>query len=315
MAKRHVTTTIILEKNQMNDSHFTPMALGSIKHRRTGFYESWLSKMTQPSLDSSIVDAVGQMIRTDGHNFWIDPETSDLHVPCWPLRELEIGGYKLSPTTESDLRPMLDHPCIRGSTVTLIGPRHVLTTAHSVAFERLISHVFVFGRTLGASHVTIDADQRRVDVSGQHVYRAKRLLAYVDTHVSDWAVIELYRDVVGIEPLRVGRWRSNLRADVLGHPLGLPLIQGDVQPYERGPGSGPTYQIDVDAGSGGSGSPLIQSGAVVGVMTGSAAVDRGAVVTIDGVSRFDPALAEHRRFQPFTPAAHFAPAIPELTGW
>jgi hypothetical protein len=256
-----------------------------------------------------VASAVAQMITTDDGPTRVN-SAKQLEVPYLPLRDLSIGGYPLCPNSNSDFIQFLDHTCIVGSTAVLVGPRHVLTTAHSVRTDHIVAHKFVFNRTTNAKHVVVDKQDKKLIVPAGSFYTARRLVAYIETPFADCAVLELYRDVTDIAPLGIGRWRPTLAADYFGHPLGLPLMYAEIQPQAADPARVPSYLVAVDAGSGGSGSPIIQSGEVVGVIRGLARIDPDDVTE-------QHCLAPKKCScpQPFTPASYFAPSLSGIIGW
>jgi hypothetical protein len=287
------------------------------KRIRDGICDSKLTTLVDAESLSAplslIGRAVAQMISTDGGSARIEPGTG-LHVPYVLLRDITIGLHRLCPNTDSDFKSFMDEACIEASTAVLIGPRHVLTTAHSVRIHRIISHQFVFNRTKTASHVRNDDAASKAVIPPESFYTARRLVAYAKTQISDWAVFELDRDVEGIEPLGIGRWKPTANAHCFGHPLGLPLKYAEVHPTGSS-GASPTYLIGVDAGSGGSGSPIIQSGEVIGIIRGAARIDSQSITTHADQPCIDPALSNCSCPQPFTPSSYFAPCIPDITGW
>jgi hypothetical protein len=292
-------------------------AISAQERVRDGICDSQLATLRDAETISARLRTVGravaQMISTDGGSSGIDK--GHLHVPYQPLRDVCIGNHRICPNTESDFKPFMDQTCVEASTAVLIGPRHVITTGHSVRIQHIISHQFVFNRTASASHVYANTSTRQWEIPPEHFYTAYRLVAYANTPLADWAILELDRDVEGIKPLDIGHWRSTAKADFFGHPLGLPLTYARVHPLLTS-GPTPNYLIDTDAGSGGSGSPIIQSGKVVGIVRGAARIDSEAI-TSDGLGGrcIDPKRSSCRCPQPFTPARYFAPCVPDIAGW
>jgi hypothetical protein len=234
-----------------------------------------------------------------------------LHLPFRPLAALRIGGHRLCPGTTSNFGKYKDQRCVNGSTATLIGPHHVLTVAHFVRFDRMIGHHFVFDRRPTAS-VQVDEGPGELIYPPGSYSSAKRLVAYGHAGEVDWAVLELYRPVEGIEPLSLGVWDPHVAAHVVGHPLGLPLKCADIEAIER---TAPLrYRVDTANASGGSGSPIVQDGRVVGVLSGDAGVSREMIVERDAGTCLDPARDRRFRPQPFTPASFFAPCVTNIIG-
>jgi hypothetical protein len=289
----------------------TPTNHIPFKAEFTGLCESRLSTLSDVSANSGslgpLAAATAQMVLQSGA-IRVDDNKS-LHIPIMPLRDVVIGRHRLCPDTKSDFGQFLDQPSIRGSTATLVGPRHVITAAHCIVPSEIIRHRFVFGRTADAAHCEVV--DKEIVVRKGHYSTAKRLLGYVCTDEVDWAVLELFADVENVQPLPIGRWNPTLSALCLGHPLGLPLKQANVEPIEMA--LPPNYRIAIDNGSGGSGAPIIQGGALVGVLRGEAVVSPESIVEQRGC--LDPYRHPCAVAQPFTPSIHFASALPRLFGW
>lgn len=264
-----------------------------------------------------VTRAVAQMIVTDGGRTHVD-EQDRLHLPYVPLNELALGKHHLCADAKSDFNAFAAQPCISGSTAVLISPRHVLTAAHAVMVNRIVAHQFVFDRTLDATHLRDDPENKEFVVERPYYSTARSLVAYVKTPYHDWAVLELYDEVehdgVPIQPLGLGRWNPTQRADFVGHPLGLPVKYADVQPTQVAGNQTPNFLVDVDNASGGSGGPLIQSGMIVGIMRGAAKLDPMTVIEHNGHKCVDPTLGVARP-QPFTPVSSFADCLSHLIGW
>ena len=102
----------------------------------------------------------------------------------------------------------------------LAGPRTLVTAGHCIPSEKeCLNNQWVFGFKEGVTELT-----------KSQVYSCKSITAqkyvYTKDEVSDYAVIELDRDVEGFTPLKmrkIGRPFINTKVLVIGHPLGLPM--------------------------------------------------------------------------------------------
>ncbi|MBZ0116105.1 MAG: serine protease, partial [Sandaracinaceae bacterium] len=147
---------------------------------------------------------------------------------------------------------------------TLIDARHVLTAGHCVnpASDCGADDPWVFGFYYESQGVlrTLASDD---------VYACARIVAFRDDATSDYAVIELDRDVVGHMPARVRRDPSpaprGTTVTLIGHPNGMPMkLAGNATIRASG---ALELVADVDAFSGNSGSGVFDgAGELVGVL-------------------------------------------------
>lgn len=280
------------------------------KSHATGFCDVRSSALTQPDADlAQFKSSIAQLVFRTGA-ITLDDQRN-LIVPVVPLRELPIGIHRLCPDTNSALGAWLDAPTIRGYTAVLVGPRHVLTAAHCIAPDMLMHHHFIFGRTDDSDLAPQNGRELVVPKVRYHV--AKRLLGMGRDERLDWALIELFDDV-DAKPLPLGRWRPERPGHTLGHPLGLPLRQASITPLDTRPPT-PNYFVEVDSGSGGSGSPIIQDGAVVGIISGAAFVTDEMLSTHGEGPCIDPSLSNCTTEQPFTPTSPIDAMFPHIFGW
>jgi V8-like Glu-specific endopeptidase len=106
----------------------------------------------------------------------------------------------------------------------LVGPKTLVTAGHCI--KNMLdcdSNKWVFGFT-----------KETTELEKKQVYSCKKIIAqknvYDEKEVSDYAVIELDREVDGYVPLKLrkfGRVLINTPLVVIGHPLGLPMKATD----------------------------------------------------------------------------------------
>ncbi len=102
----------------------------------------------------------------------------------------------------------------------LVGPKTLVTAGHCMAnIKECSDNKWVFGFKNGVTELT-----------SNQVYSCKKIISqryvYDSKEVSDYAVIELDREVAGYVPLKTrkfGRALLNTPLVVIGHPMGLPM--------------------------------------------------------------------------------------------
>jgi V8-like Glu-specific endopeptidase len=163
--------------------------------------------------------------------------------------------------------PFRNQPIATGRLGTgfLVKKNIIATAAHCVTDESLPRLRFVFGYKM------LDSFNAATQLPERNIYRGKRIIKRVYTsypNMSDWALVELDREVAGRSPLTLSEELLSLGQEVyvLGHPLGLPM--------KYGPGGivreirNTYFSAPLDVYSGNSGSPIFDSKThkVVGVM-------------------------------------------------
>ncbi|MES2121626.1 MAG: bifunctional trypsin-like peptidase domain-containing/SEL1-like repeat protein [Chlamydiota bacterium] len=182
------------------------------------------------------------------------------HVPT-------LGGhYNLAPGEN-----FADQQMLGGGTAFLVGnKRYVLTAGHCLFDKRTGNRlnekdfrlVFDFAVTNGSTKTDFDAGS---------VYKVKRVVGFEFKHsnpnkTSDWALLELDRDVEGREPLEMHFHRrpsEGKSVHMWGHPSGLPMKfaeHAEIQSRATSPALPDTrFPTSLNAFSGNSGSPVFNS--------------------------------------------------------
>lgn len=159
----------------------------------------------------------------------------------------------------------------------LVGPRTLMTAGHCIKDTRdCTKFQWVFGFKEGVTELTKSQVYSCASITTQrYVYNEKE--------VSDYAVIELDRDVAGYVPLKLrkfGRALINTPLIVIGHPMGLPMkatdgaVIGRMNEKER-ENKWQSFKLrshyfttNLDSYSGNSGSPVFnqKNGQVEGIL-------------------------------------------------
>ncbi len=148
---------------------------------------------------------------------------------------------------------------------TLIDDQHILTAGHCVDDSAEDCDGATWPWLFG---FYFEAAGRLRTLTHDDVYYCTRIVAYQDDAVTDFAVIELDRPVVGHAPAQIrsgARPPDGTRVTLIGHPNGIPMkIAGNASLR----GMLDTYILaDVDAFSGNSGSGVFDdAGQVVGIL-------------------------------------------------
>jgi V8-like Glu-specific endopeptidase len=163
--------------------------------------------------------------------------------------------------------PFRNQPIAMGRLGTgfLVKQNVIATAAHCVSEASLPRLRFVFGYKME------DSSTAATQVPNRNIYRGTEIIKrvyYPHPDMSDWALVELDREVVGRSPLTLSEKALSPEQEiyVLGHPLGLPM--------KYGPGGivkeikDTYFSAALDVYSGNSGSPVFDSKThnVVGIM-------------------------------------------------
>lgn len=187
-----------------------------------------------------------------------------------------------------------------GFTGFLVGEDLLLTTAHDVSVDRLR---IVFDFVLDANNVP------KTTYSNDEVFKVKEVVdhRHNENTGEDWLLLRLDRS-----PGRPS-WRIESQAapvgsqlQMLGHPLGLPMKYVDNAKVTKTGNA--IFECDLDASWGNSGSPVWSSGAVVGVLQGTAP----GVDDVEGLWLWCPTLGNCPTVVTSSPA--FAPAVAAAAG-
>lgn len=141
-------------------------------------------------------------------------------------------------------------PAAAHCTAFLVKPRVVATAGHCEDQIPANKMLFVFG-------FRGDGNSFPATFGPDDVYRGVRVLKKNVGTTSDWALIELERDVVGPVPLELDPRHSVTKGDavyVVGHPAGLPLklaAHATVSSVSKD-----SFSADLDVLGGNSGSPV-----------------------------------------------------------
>jgi V8-like Glu-specific endopeptidase len=159
----------------------------------------------------------------------------------------------------------------------LVGPKTLVTAGHCMAnMQECSDNRWVFGFKESVN-----------ELNANQVYSCKKIISqkyvYSDKEVSDYAVIELDREVVGATPLKIRKhgWvATNTPLVVIGHPMGLPMKATDGAKVGRMNDEERKTKIksfllrshyftaNIDSYSGNSGSPVFneKTGVVEGIL-------------------------------------------------
>lgn len=162
---------------------------------------------------------------------------------------------------------------ITSCTGFLVSKDTLLTAGHCITGERSCkANVWSFGLNL--------EKVRALEVAKRDIYKCKRIIERGMTP-SDYALIQLDREVVNITPLKLATKKIRMGESVfsIGHPSGLPLkvsTSGKVEGISKS-----SFKTNLDTFAGNSGSPVIsaQSYEVVGILV------RGALDYVKDLSR------------------------------
>lgn len=136
----------------------------------------------------------------------------------------------------------------------LVGPNTIATAGHCMTGNACSRLRFVFNFRLESPGVV------RTNVDEDDVYRCSRVISQ-RTGTTDYALVELDRDVVGHDWLAVrsaGKVANNASVVLMGHPYGLPLkIAANATVRQNS--SSIWFGSNLDSYSGNSGSPVINT--------------------------------------------------------
>lgn len=228
------------------------------------------------------------------------------------------GTYQIDPNSRSDdFKRLLPLWSVIASTGVLISPTRVLMAGHAVIRARLDETYFVFGRTADSSIAAPGADGL-IRVPPDRFRRATSIVAIENPvpdskdpaapAVPDWAVLELDAAWTGAAPLPLGVTTLEALA-VYSHPLGVPMQRSEARPSGV---PGDSSRLICDFASGGSGSPVIQAGKVVGIVSGNARFVLGDVRDDKIHIRPVEGTPQANQMQPITPASHILDVLSKL---
>lgn len=161
-----------------------------------------------------------------------------------------------------DTERFIDQPTAASCTGFLVSPSHLATSAHCVQPAEdpgapglaCANMSVVFGYALDKT------GKLNSEFQNEQVYRCHSVLAGENDPVgSDWRVVELDRDVNGIDALTVYEGVSvsqNWKLSIIGHPNGLPAKIGANASVVDASTEG-YFVTDLDSYAGNSGSPVI----------------------------------------------------------
>lgn len=121
-----------------------------------------------------------------------------------------------------------DQPMLAGCSGFLVAPNIIVSAGHCYrgrAEGNCESSAWVFGL-----HMQNSKDINISRIPKENVYRCKKIISAVLDRENDYAVIELDRDVVGREPLKVrreGKVSEDANLVVIGHPTMMPTKVSD----------------------------------------------------------------------------------------
>lgn len=205
-------------------------------------------------------------------------ENGRLELRLTKLADRKFDGCELVSDNSVDLAKMLPLWTFKSATATLIDDRHVLTAGHATIEKDLQNTYFLFGRTKASDDRDVEDGKLSIPLTDPRIARAVRVVAIENdnpekegTLLPDWSIIE-------IEWLSATQYISPIslaesvvlddHAELVGHSLGTPQLAAKVR-WVRTPESG-LARLFADLGSGGSGSPVISNGKVIGVVRGNA---------------------------------------------
>lgn len=162
--------------------------------------------------------------------------------------------------------PFRDQPIAADCSGSLVAPNVVLTAGHCVAdFYDCSTMRFVFDYIVSLEGVV------NTNFSKDQVFRCKRIIKKELTEAGqDYALIELDREVLDREPLKLNR-RNNIKPGqqlyTIGFPSGLPLKVADGAEV-RDTSDLNYFQANLDTYQGNSGSPVFNAdtGEVEGIL-------------------------------------------------
>lgn len=270
------------------------------------------SKTTASASTDTTTMAIAQIVQLDARG---GPTLENGHLVLRPTQLQDrrfLGGTHFidADSPSADFKRLLPLWSVIASTGVLISPTRVLMAGHAVIRARLDETYFVFGRT-ETSEIAAPGDDGLIRVPPDRFRRAKSIVALENPvpdskdpsapAVPDWAVLELDAAWTRADPLPLGAETSHEPLAVYSHPLGVPMQRSEAEP--SGMPSDPPRLI-CDFASGGSGSPVIQAGKVVGIVSGNARFVvgdvRGGKIHIQPVE----GTPQANQLQPITLASH-----------
>ena len=166
-----------------------------------------------------------------------------------------------------------DEPSVGSGTAFLISKKLALSAAHCVSKKNKIDQDKVKALQIVFNFVMKDSQTANRIFAEKEVYRIEDVLLYenkrVDKEKIDWVLLKLDREVEDITPLNLAepnhfKCEENQHLSMLGYPMGLPLkftSPGIIQKVKKY-----SFECQIDAFEGNSGSPLFFEGKVVGIL-------------------------------------------------
>jgi hypothetical protein len=172
-------------------------------------------------------------------------------VPSTSLADSYLADYGLALCSDE---PFIDQPAPAVCTGFLVAPNLVATTGHCISNSSVCTDMaFVFGFTMtGPSSPVLTFDE-------SDVYFGSVIISRTQTADSDWALIQLDRDVINHEPLtirRSGQISDSQDISVVGHTMGLPRKYAD-NAWVQDNLPTASFYANLDTFMGNSGSPVI----------------------------------------------------------
>jgi hypothetical protein len=191
----------------------------------------------------------------------VSAETLDPTSSGWRLAEHVPSFERRAHVCPEE--PFREQPAAAECTAFLTKANVVVTAAHCVAGDRLDQWRFVFGYQLQSA---------TAGFSSAAVYSGKRIVGRAErSDGTDWAVVELDRAVVGINPLRCDQAdsvRQGAGVYVIGCPAGLPLKYAGNAAVRSFDPDRPYFVTNLDTYGGNSGSPVFSASTdkVIGIL-------------------------------------------------